>query len=83
MLRAVGIPRLDFEEDHLFSARSIACGHPPFLKNGVALKYTVGIPDLDPLTVGIVHRENESLWALREVTGRNELSLALEVDEGK
>ena len=61
MLRAVGVPGRDGEQDHLFGPRTVVCGHQSRRKFGVALDDAGSAPDLDAPPMGIVDQEQIGL----------------------
>ena len=74
VLRAVGVPGRDLEQDHLLGPRAIALRHQRRRQRVVVLDHPRLAPDLDPAAVGVVHHEDMGLGILREVALRDDIA---------
>ena len=67
MLRAVGVPRRDLEQDHLLGPRLVALRHQRFRQCGIVFHHARLAPDLHAAAVRIIHHENMGFRILRQI----------------
>ncbi len=79
MLRAIGIPGRDGEQDDLLGARLVVLRHQLRHQLGIVLDDARRAPDLDALPCGIVDQEQESLGVVGQIALRDELPVAGEI----
>ena len=83
VLRAVGVPGLDLEQDHLLGARLVALGPEAREQRGIVLHHAGAAPQLHAPALRVVHDEDEGLGVLGQVAGGDVLAVALEVGEAQ
>src|SRR5437764_11183830 len=76
VLRAVDVPRLDGEQQHLLRPGAIALRHQMSQQRRIVLDDAGATPDLYPPPLGIVHQEEEGAVVAGEVAGGDVLPVA-------
>jgi hypothetical protein len=81
MLRAVGVPRGDLEQDHLLGPRLVALRHQRFGQCRIIIHHPRLAPYLDPAAVGVIHQEDVGLRVFRKVSLADVLPVAAVIGE--
>src|SRR5262249_31751587 len=82
MLRAIGVPGVNGEQDHLLGTRLVALWHQPRDQIRVAFDDPRLAPDLYAGTLRVVDQEQVGFGIVGEIALRNVLPVAGEIDEG-
>src|SRR5262249_8974202 len=83
MLRAVGIPGRDGEQDQLLRPSPIVRRHQPRRQLALTLHDAGSTPYFDPLTLGVVDQEQVGLGIVGKVARGDVLPIAGEIDKAK
>ena len=81
VLRAVGVPGRDLEQDHLLGPRLVALRHQRSQQRRIVVDHPRLAPDLDPAAMGIVHHENMRLGVFRQIALGDVLPVAAVIGE--
>ena len=81
MLRAIGVPGRDLEQDHLLGPRLVALRHQRSHQRRIVLDDARLAPDLDPAAMRIIHDEDVRLGVFRQIALRDELPVAAVIGE--
>ena len=81
MLRAVGVPCRDGEQDDLFGTCAVGFGHQVKREFRVALDNAGGAPNLDAPTMDVVDQEQVCLGVFRKVAAGDELAVPDKIDK--
>ncbi len=81
MLRTIGVPGGDREQDRLRRARPIVARHERRHQGLVAFDHAGAAPDFDAAAGGVVDQEQMRLIVLGEIANGDELPVAGEIDE--
>ena len=83
VLRAIGVPRFDGEQDRGFRPGLVAFGEQAGDERGVMLDHAGGAPDLHAPPIGVVHQKNQGARVLLEIARGDVLAVAAEIGEGE
>ena len=83
VLRAVGVPGLDLEQDDLLGAGFVALGPEAGKQRRIVGHDTRAAPQLDAAALRVVHHEDVGAWIVGEVAGGDVLPVALVVGESQ
>jgi hypothetical protein len=78
VLRAIGVPGLDREQDGRFRARPVAFREQARDQFQIVLDHACGSPDLHPLVVLIIYKEDHGARILGKIAGSDVLPVAAE-----
>src|ERR1700752_2725829 len=83
MLRAIGIPRYDLEDDRLFRLGLVIFRHQRIDQRRIILDHAGLAPDLDAAAIDVVDQENVRLRILGEIALGDVLPVAAEIRESQ
>ena len=81
VLRAIGVPRRDPEQDDLLGPRLVALRHQRFRQRRIVFHHARLAPDLHAAAMRIIHHENMRLRILRQIALRDVLPVAAVIGE--
>ncbi len=81
MLRAVGVPRRDPEQDDLFGPRLVTLRHQGLQQRRIVIDHARLAPDFHAAAMGIIQQEDVGLGVLGEIALADELPVAAVIGE--